>query len=40
MLSVYKREMQRYFYTPLGYVLLGVFLLLAGIFFMTGTSSL
>ncbi len=36
MFSVYKRELQSYFYTPLGYVFLGVFLLLSGIFFMTG----
>ena len=34
--AVFKRELQNYFYTPLGYVFMGVFLLLSGIFFLSG----
>jgi ABC-2 type transport system permease protein len=36
MRAIYKRELQSYFYTPLGYVFMGVFLLLTGIFFLSG----
>ena len=36
MYAIYKRELQNYFYTPLGYVFMGVFLLLSGIFFLSG----
>ena len=36
MLSIWKRELQGYFYTPVGYVFMGVFLLLSSvIFFLT-----
>ena len=33
MLAIWKRELQRYFYTPVGYVFMGVFLALSGAFF-------
>ena len=33
MLAIYKREMKAYFITPLGYVFLGVFLLVSGFVF-------
>lgn len=33
MLSIWKRELQSYFYTPVGYVFMGVFLTLSGIMF-------
>ncbi len=36
MRAVYMRELKSYFYTPLGYVFMGVFLLLTGVFFLTG----
>ena len=36
MLSIWKRELQGYFYTPVGYVFMGVFLMLSSvIFFLT-----
>lgn len=36
MFSIWKRELQGYFYTPVGYVFMGVFLLLSSvIFFLT-----
>jgi ABC-2 type transport system permease protein len=36
VLSIWKRELQGYFYTPVGYVFMGVFLLLSSvIFFLT-----
>ena len=36
MLSIWKRELQGYFYTPIGYVFMGVFLTLSSvIFFLT-----
>ncbi len=36
MLSIWKRELQGYFYTPVGYVFMGVFLLLSSaIFYVT-----
>ena len=36
MLSIWKRELQGYFYTPVGYVYMGVFLTLSSvIFFLT-----
>ncbi len=36
MLSIWKRELQGYFFTPVGYVFMGVFLLLSSvIFFLT-----
>lgn len=34
--AIYRREMQRYFYTPAAYVFIGVFLTLGGIFFGVG----
>lgn len=36
MLAIYKRELQAYFLTPLGYVFMGSFLLIQGIFFTFG----
>ena len=36
MRAVYFRELKSYFQTPLGYVFMGVFLLLTGVFFLTG----
>ena len=33
MLSIWKRELQGYFYTPVGYVFLGVFLMLSSVIF-------
>ena len=37
MLAIYKREMKAYFITPLGYVFLGVFLLVSGFVFCFST---
>lgn len=37
--AVYRREMQSYFYTPAAYVFMGVFVLLASIFFWIGNLS-
>ena len=37
MLAIYKREMKAYFITPLGYVFLGVFLLVSGAVFCFST---
>ena len=42
MLAIWKRELQSYFYTPVGYVFMGVFLALSGTFFymlMLGSRS-
>ena len=42
MLTIWKRELQSYFYTPVGYVFMGVFLALSGTFFymlMLGSRS-
>ena len=36
MHAVFKRELQAYFYTPLGYVFMGVFLFFGSIFFIMG----
>ena len=33
MLAIWKRELQSYFYTPVGYVFMGVFLTLSGLIF-------
>ena len=33
MLAIWKREVQNYFLTPIGYVFMGIFLLVGGIFF-------
>lgn len=33
MISVWKRELQAYFLSPMGYIFIGVFMLLSGIFF-------
>lgn len=35
MFAIYKRELQGYFYSPIAYVFMGIFLLLAGIVFTT-----
>ncbi len=45
MIAVFKRELRNYFLTPIGYVFMGVFLLVGGIFFtinnmMSGVSDL
>ena len=36
--AIFKKEMRVYFVSPLAYVFLGVFLLLAGLFFYLGVS--
>ncbi len=36
MRAIYKRELQSFFYTPVAYVFMGVFLLLGSIFFIVG----
>ena len=36
MTAIWKREMRNYFLTPIGYVFMGIFLLLGGLFFMSG----
>ena len=36
MLAVFKRELQSYFYSAIGYVFMGCFLIIAGIFFTFG----
>lgn len=36
MRAIFRRELQGYFFTPIGYVFMGVFLLLGGIFFGAG----
>ncbi|HOV64403.1 MAG TPA: ABC transporter permease [Spirochaetia bacterium] len=36
MFAVFKRELKTYFLTPTGYIFMGIFLLLAGIFFTYG----
>lgn len=36
MLAIYRKELQTYFYSPLGYVFMGSFLFVAGIFFAFG----
>ena len=33
MLAIWKREVQNYFLTPIGYVFMGIFLLVGGVFF-------
>ena len=33
MVAIWKRELQNYFLTPIGYVFMGVFLLVGGVFF-------
>lgn len=33
MLAVYKRELQGYFYSPIAYIFMGIFLLISGVFF-------
>lgn len=41
MIAIWKRELQSYFYTPVGYVFMGVFLTLAGMmFYMQNLSQL
>lgn len=37
--AIYRREMQRYFYTPAAYVFMGVFLTLGSVFFAVGNLS-
>lgn len=39
MLAVWKRELQAYFYTPIGYVFMGVFLLVGGYYFSFGNMN-
>jgi ABC-2 type transport system permease protein len=34
MLAIYKRELQGYFLSPLGYIFIGIFMLMAGLFFV------
>ncbi len=36
MFAIYRRELQSYYYSPLGYVFMGSFLFIAGIFFAFG----
>jgi ABC-2 type transport system permease protein len=36
MIAIFKREIRAYFQTPIGYIYMGFFLLMAGIFFTTG----
>lgn len=36
MRAIFKRELQSYFYTPVAYVFMGVFLLLGSVFFIIG----
>ena len=36
MVAVWKRELQAYFFTPIGYVFMGVFLLVGGYYFTFG----
>ena len=33
MIAIWKRELQSYFFTPVGYVFMGVFLLLSSVMF-------
>ena len=40
MRAIYRREMQSYFYTPAAYVFMGVFLMLASIFFGVGNLTI
>lgn len=35
MIAIFKRELKSYFYSPIGYIFIGFFLLLAGYFFAT-----
>ncbi|GAE87377.1 ABC transporter permease subunit [Acetivibrio straminisolvens] len=37
MLSIYKKELKTYFYSPLAYVLSGIFVLVFGIYFLSQT---
>jgi len=39
MWAVYKKELKTYFYSPLAYVLSGIFVLVFGIYFLTQTMS-
>ncbi len=36
MRAIFKRELQGYFLTPIGYVFIGIYLLLGGVFFIVG----
>jgi len=36
MIAIFKREIKAYFLTPIGYLYMGLFLLLTGIFFTFG----
>lgn len=39
MIAIWKRELQNYFLTPIGYVFVGIFLLVGGFFFMMNNLS-
>ena len=36
MLAIWKRELQNYYLTPIGYVFMGIFLLVGGVMFYLG----
>ena len=39
MLAIFKRELKAYFQTPLGYIFMSLFLLIAGILFVLGNKA-
>ena len=40
MFAIFKRELKAYFLTPIGYLYMGFFLLLAGVFYFFGNICL
>ena len=40
MIAIWKREVQSYFLTPVGYVFMGVFLMLGSVFFAVNNLAL